>query len=387
MSHRTCFLAALAVLIQTFSGPILGLCPAIASEQLVLEPLSGNGGEIAMASTKSINRDASVLTPPTTATEKGKFTFANHDKTPRLVLALGGGGCKVAAQIGVIRSLEKHHIPIDAIVGTSMGSLIGALYCSGMPIDEIEKLFVEKEVQKSLLSKVIINYTLRPIKPLAHLFFGKPYAGMSSGSGYLKFLRKNLPAHFEDLKIPFAAVATNITDGQTCVLADGDLPLAILASNAVPTLIRPVMIKGKLYVDGGLKANLPVVIAHSLTPGLIVSVLVDSAIKPEPNKNFKSRNNLVMRVADIVMASSDRQQAKNTDILIYPDVDFVPGLTQDPEVLKKGVIAGEKAAELMYPKIKQALAAEEKAELAAKTSQFVDNIKVEPEPAAATEEK
>jgi len=378
--------AALAVVLQIVVGASLSAPAALASDQVVLDSPYSDGPKRAIAG-KSVNRDASVLTPPTTTSARSKFIFCNPDNPPRLVLALGGGGCKVAAQIGVIKSFEKHNIPINAIVGTSMGSLIGALYCSGMPVDDIEKLFVEKEVQKSILSKVIINYALRPIKPLAHLFVGKPYAGMSSGKGYLKFLRKNLPARFDQLKIPFAAVATNITDGQTCVLADGDLPQAVLASNAVPTLIRPVLIKGKLYVDGGLRANLPVDVTQSLTPGLIVSVLVDSAIKPEKNDNFKSKNNLVMRVADIVMASSDRQQARSTDILIYPDVDFIPLLTQDPALLKKGVLAGEKAADLMLPKIQQALIAQGKSGITAQTSQAINSLKVVPEATPTTEER
>lgn len=386
MSHRRCFLAALAVIILCFFAGGAEMASAFATEPIAGDSSAGQIAELTIAA-RSANRDASVLTPPTTTSEKSKILFSDRARAPRLVLALGGGGCKVAAQIGVLRSFEKHHIPVDAVVGTSMGSLIGALYCSGMSIDDIEKLFVEKEVQKSLLSKVIVNAVLSPLRPIVHMFFGKPYAGMSSGSGYLKFLRKNLPARFDQLKIPFAAVATNITDGQTAVIADGDLPLAILASNAVPTLIQPVMIKGKLYVDGGLRANLPAVIAQNLTSGLIVSVLVDSSIKPEDNSKFKSKNNLVMRVADIVMASSDRQQAKSTDILIYPNVDFVPGLTQDPELLKRGVRAGEKAADLIYPKIKQALVSSDKTDFDAKTSQAVDAIKVVPEPAATREEK
>jgi NTE family protein len=383
MRHPALLLAAFAALIQAcVYAPVPS---ALAAETNLLDP-PVEATTIASLG-KPVNRDASILTPPTTTSVDSKLTFGDRQKSPRLVLAFSGGGCKTAAQIGVLRSLEKHHIPIDAIVATSMGATIGALYCAGMSVDDIEKLFVEKELQKSILSKVIVNAVISPIKPIVHIFTGKPYAGMSSGKGYYKFLEKNLPATFAELKTPFAAVVTNITDGQTCVLADGDLPRAVLASNAVPTLIRPVMIKGKLYVDGGLRANLPVNIAQSLTTGLIVSVLVDSAIKPEANKKFKSKNNLVMRVADIVMASSDRQQAKNTDILIYPDVDFVPGLTQDPVLLKKGILAGEKAADIMAPKIEAALIAEEQATRGIQTSQAMDAIKVVPEAAQTTEVK
>jgi NTE family protein len=375
MRHQAILLAALVAAVHACT-------PALATEPEVVKAPTALANLAQPAS-----RSASVLTPPTTTSIDSKITFGDTKRPPRLVLVLSGGGCKAAAQIGVLRSLEQHHIPIDAIVGTSMGSTIGAFYCSGMSVDDIEQLFTKNEIQKSFLSKVILSALLTPVKPIKYFFTGKPYAGMSSGNGFLRLLSKNLPASFSDLKIPFAAVVTNITDGQTTVLAAGDLPQAVLASNAVPTLIRPVMIKGKLYVDGGLRANLPSNIAHNLTSGLIVSVLVDSAIKPEDNKEFKSRNNLVLRVADIVMASSDKQQAKSSDILIYPNVDFVPGLTQDSALLKRGIHAGQEAADAMCPQIQTALIAEQKVKGSVKTSQAVDTINVVPEATPTTEEK
>jgi|GEM_PF-647910 len=363
---QSCFLPALAL-----DGAAVGAAdgPAAVSVVLPVVPDGTTGASALAASADSASRDPRVLAPPITTTPDAKRSFGDKNNPPRLVLALSGGGCKSAAQIGVLRSLEEHHIPIDGIVGTSMGSTIGALYCSGMSVDDLEKIFIEKELQKSILAKVVVSYCLRPVKPIKYLITGRPYAGLSAGRGYLKFLRKNLPPTFDQLKIPFASVATNLTDGQTAVLADGDLPLSVLASNAVPTLIRPVMINNKLYVDGGLKANLPANIAQGLSSALVVSVLVDTAIKPVPNKNFKNKNNLVMRVTDIVLASSDKRLTDSTDILIYPDVDFVPGLTKDPEILKKCIAAGKKAADALLPKIELALAAQEKVRADLRTSQ------------------
>jgi NTE family protein len=379
MRHQSVYLAALVAGL-TFSMqcllPTLQFSASAADPVVLADEVTNTNAALV---TSSPNRDASVLAPPVTTSVDSVRNFADRQKQPRVVLVLSGGGCKTAAQIGVIKSLEAHHVPIDSVIGTSMGSMIGALYCAGMPLDQIENLFIEKSLQKSLLSKVIVNYLLRPVKPIAYMVAGKPYAGLSSGEGYLKFLRKNLPEKFSELKTPFAAVVTNITDGQTTVLADGDLPQAVLASSAVPTLIKPVLIKGKLYVDGGLRANLPTNIAQSLSSGLIISVLVDSAIKPEPNKKFKSRNNLVMRVADIVMAASDKQQAKSTDILIYPDVDFCPGFTKDSAILKRTVEAGERAAEAILPKIDQALAMREED----RASQVVEAVKVVPNSSSA----
>src|SRR5580692_7074995 len=115
-----------------------------------------------------------------------------------------------------------------------------------------------------MLKGAPLSVATRPLKSLTYIFKGRPYAGITDGKGYLGLLEKKLPASFEQLKIPFAAVVTNLTDGQTAVLGHGDLPKAVFASNCVPTLYRPLMIDGKLYVDGGLKANLPSDIAQSM---------------------------------------------------------------------------------------------------------------------------
>jgi len=291
----------------------------------------------------AINRDAGALSPVTTMSAEGKDTFT--ETRPRLVLALSGGAYKSVAEIGVLRSLEQHHIKIDGIVGTSMGATIGALYCAGMPVDEIEALFLDHTVHNAMLKGALWSVITRPIAPLGYIFKGKPYAGITSGKGYLQLLKQKLPASFEQLKIPFAAVVTNLTDGQTAVLAHGDLPKAVLASNCVPTIYRPLMIDGKLYVDGGLKANLPVKIAETMGANIIVAVLVDTAVTSVPNKTFKSKNKLLMRVMNIMLASSDQMQTRSSDILIYPDVDFIPEITKDPDILRRGITAGQEAAD------------------------------------------
>jgi NTE family protein len=297
----------------------------------------------------AINRDASALSPGTTMSTVGKETFT--ETRPRLVLAFSGGAYKAVAEIGVLRSFEQHHIKIDGIVGTSMGATIGALYCAGVPVDEIEAMFLDGTVQNAMLKGARWSIITRPIAPLAYVFKGKPYAGITDGKGYLKLLKQKLPASFKQLKIPFAAVVTNLTDGQTTVLAHGDLPEAVLASNCVPTIYRPQMIDGKLYVDGGLKANLPSDIAESLGADIVVAVLVDTAVASVPNKRFKSKKDLILRVMNIMLASSDKMQIKTSDILIYPDVDFIPDITKDPELLKRGIAAGQKATDSVAERI------------------------------------
>lgn len=305
----------------------------------------------------AINRSVDALSPPANIAVDSAAVVAFKESKPRLILALSGGGCKAVAEIGVLRSFEQHGIKIDGIVGTSMGSTVGALYCAGVSVDAIEKLYLDETMQDAMLKGAIVSVITRPIKPMIYLLKGRPYAGITSGDGYLKLLQSKLPATFSELKIPFAAVVTNLTDGETTALATGDLPRSVLASNCVPTLYRPMMLGGKLYVDGGLKANLPSTIAQGMGADIVVAALVDTAIKPVNNKQFKSKKNLMMRVMDIMLANADKQQAHASDILIYPDVDFVPGMTKDRDILKRGIAAGQKAADTVIGRIKTELLA------------------------------
>ncbi|MDQ5938026.1 MAG: Patatin [Cyanobacteriota bacterium erpe_2018_sw_21hr_WHONDRS-SW48-000092_B_bin.40] len=305
----------------------------------------------------AINRTVDALSPPANISASADAVEAFRETKPRLILALSGGGCKAVAEIGVLRSFEQHGIKIDGIVGTSMGSTVGALYCAGVSVDDIEKMYLDDSMQNAMLKGAIWSVVTSPIKPLTYLFKGRPYAGITSGNGYLKLLQSKLPAKFSDLKIPFAAVVTNLTDGETTALASGDLPRSVLASNCVPTLYRPMMLNGKLYVDGGLKANLPSTIAQGMGADIVVAALVDTAIKPVANRQFKSKKNLMMRVMDIMLANADKQQAHASDILIYPDVDFVPGMTKDRDILKRGIAAGQKAADTVASRIKAELLA------------------------------
>ncbi len=340
----------LLILVTLTTGP----APAADSAQLKDTDFSPIGAPA--------NRDPDVLVPPTEVSETSKETFAEKTphKRPRLILALGGGAYKSVAQIGVLNCLQDNGIEIDGVVGTSLGATIGAMYCAGMTPAEIEALFIDKKIQKAMMKGVIIRQILKPLAPAKHILLGKPLAGLSTGKGYLSLLRKNLPADFSQLKKPFAAVVTNITDGQTCALTEGDLPLTVLASNSVPTVFRPVEIGGKLYVDGGLRANLPNHIADKLGADLTVSVLCDKSIKPVENKSFKSMKAVMMRVADIMMAAADHPKAEASDVLIFPNVDFVPPFTKDPDIIRKAIAAGYNATEQMLPQLKDQLLALER---------------------------
>jgi NTE family protein len=275
---------------------------------------------------------------------------------PRLVLALSGGGCKAVAEIGVLRYLEQHNIAVDAIVGTSMGATIGALYCSGMPVDKIESLFLSGELQHSMYKGIWRRIVTAPLAPLAHAVKGKPYAGLTTGKSFEKYLAKHLPPTFEQLKIPFASVVTDLVDGSTVVLTKGDLPTAVRASNCVPIMSQPVEMDDHLYVDGGLKANLPSLVAKSFNPDLVLATLVDSELKPVSKELFRSKMQVAGRVADIMLAHADKPQVANSDVLIYPKVSEVPYLTSDADILKAAIQAGEEAAHGAEHEVRERLA-------------------------------
>ncbi|MDH3585680.1 MAG: patatin-like phospholipase family protein [Gammaproteobacteria bacterium] len=209
----------------------------------------------------------------------------------RVGLVLGGGGARGAAHIGVLRELERMHIPIDAIAGTSMGAIVGGLYASGMSVDELEKLVAEMdwadamsdEPERSDLrfrrKQDAKNFPVDLDIGLEHGRFKLPL-GMVQGQKLDLILRNlTLPvsqvSDFDDLPIPFRAIASDIETGEMYVMHSGDLALAIRASMSVPGVLAPVSIDGHLLVDGGLVGNLPVDIVRDMGVDVVIAVDVE----------------------------------------------------------------------------------------------------------------
>ena len=279
---------------------------------------------------------------------------------PRLIVALSGGGCKAIGQIGVLRSLEEHHVKIDGIIGTSMGATIGALYAAGVPLDKIEEMFLSGRLQRHMFKGVGPRVVAMPFDPLSRAVGIKAKGGWATGKSFERFLAKDdlLPAHFSDLKIPFACVATNLMQGKSDVLATGDLRRAIVASNCIPIVCRPIQIDGQLYVDGGIKANLPSTIARGMHPDIVLAALADAPIKPQPKEHFDHKRAVLGRVVDIMLANADRSQVESSDILIYPDVEGIEYLTTNAEVLRKGISAGKAAMDAAVEKLEMQMVAQ-----------------------------
>jgi NTE family protein len=187
------------------------------------------------------NAPAAGLTPPT---------------RPRIGLALGSGSARGLAHIGVLRALKEAGITVDLVAGTSMGAVIGAVFAAG---------------KLDGLSARLRNLDWPGIVALLDPVF--PRSGLIDGQKIAEFVRAHVPsAGIEDLLLPFAAVATDITNGEQVVATTGDLTEAVRASIAVPGIVTPVRSNGRVLVDGGLVNPVPVSVARAMGADLVIAV-------------------------------------------------------------------------------------------------------------------
>lgn len=225
---------------------------------------------------------------------------------PRLGLALSGGAARGMAHVGVLRALEEHAIPIDVIAGTSAGALVGGVYAAGVPLDEIEKIGRElhwRDLGRMTLSRL----------------------GIQSNARMEDLLRLRLPVtRFEDLRIPFAAVATDLNSGAPVVMSgEGDLAFAIRASCCVPGWYVPATeADGRQLVDGGLVANIPATYARELGADLVIAVDVNA----EGAKFLgppQSVIGILLQTMMVVQRTAAIHQLKAADIVIRPRVGHI----------------------------------------------------------------
>jgi len=254
---------------------------------------------------------------------------------PKVALVLGGGAARGFAHVGVIRALEQEKIPIDLIVGTSVGSLIGALYAYEQNSFELE--WTAFGLQKDdLLDYALLSASMGPIK----------------GERLEAFVARHIPvANIESLKIPFAAVATDLNRGQRVVLDHGPLPRAIRASCAIPGVFQPVDYQGKLLVDGGAVDNLPVAVAREKAADIVIAVDISQNVT---NFNITNLVDVTLQAANIMFSENVRQRRRDADILISPAVGDVAMMdfSQKKRLMQAGMVAAQQA----MPAIRQAMA-------------------------------
>jgi NTE family protein len=279
------------------------------------------------------------------------------DSPPKVVVVLAGGGAKGFAHLAVLRQLERDQIPIARIVGTSMGAVIGGLYASGMSTDDIERMVGSLDPSKVALDQ--LNRLELPSRTRAYqqkypveLEFGIKDGGVSFARGVsdgqrflalLQALTVHVPpdVDFNDLKIPFRAVATRYRDGEMKVFDRGALHLAIRASMAAPAVFAPVDVEGETYVDGGLVANLPIEVA--LREGADVIVASFLGAQDGEDKTPEASHALVVanRMLDILIRQNEKRNLallRPQDVLVQPavqDIGFVD-FNRAAEIVRRG---------------------------------------------------
>lgn len=256
-------------------------------------------------------------------------------RPPRVGIALGGGGARGFAHIGVLRVLEQEKIPVDLVVGTSVGSLIGALYADSGRVLDLEMLAFQ--VDKDDL------FDYRTLALLS--------GGLVKGDRLERFVTEHVKARsIEQLRIPFAAVAVELRTGKTVVFESGPVARAVHASAAIPGVFVPVEIDGLTFVDGGVAAPVPAAAARRKGADVVIAVAIPAAV---PKDTPRTPVGVVMHAVNIMAAEIGRLHANEADVVIEPQVGDVG--YDDFSQARRLIEAGEEAARAALPQIRAAL--------------------------------
>ncbi len=261
-------------------------------------------------------------------------------ESPRIGLVLSGGGARGAAHIGVLKVLEENRIPVHAIAGTSMGAVVGGLYASGLSADEIARVMDSVDWQDAFRDRpprTDLNFR-RKLEDQNFLvkfplgIKGRKFRlprGLVQGQKLTQILRNlTLPVaqiqDFDDLAIPFRAVATDIVTGDRVVIGHGDLTTAMRASVSAPGVFAPVESDGRLLVDGGLSSNLPVDVAREMDVDLLI--VVDAGFPLLDRSKLDSVATVSNQMLAILIRNNTKSQRNSLtedDIIIDPELgDF-----------------------------------------------------------------
>ncbi len=249
---------------------------------------------------------------------------------PLIGLALSGGAARGIAHIAVLKALEEEGIPIHAIAGTSAGSVVGALYCAGMPLSQIEHIIIHAKW------KDILKLTI-------------PKQGLISSEGIYRFLERILPVKkFSSLLIPLAIVATDLKTAEKVVITSGSLARAVQASCSVPVLFTPTEINKKLLVDGGVSSQIPVLaVREELGARHVIAVNVN--YKAMETDHYDNMINIATHLSALWASKNAREEEKLADVAIDVNARGIPiyDLSKARELLRRGKKAAEdKIAEI-----------------------------------------
>ena len=239
---------------------------------------------------------------------------------PKIALALGGGAARGFAHIGVIKALEAHGITPDIVIGTSSGSLVGALYAGGYGGFDLQRAALQMD------DTLVADWSL-------------PDRGFIKGEALQNFVNRavqNRP--LEKLNRPFATVATDLQSGEPVVFRTGNTGMAVRASSSVPGVFQPVSISGREYVDGGLVSPVPVRAARSMGADLIIAVYISN--NPRLGK-VRDSVDIMLQTFAIMGQSIAGYELAEADVVIRPDTGAIRGTDFDSRHL--AIMEGEKA--------------------------------------------
>jgi NTE family protein len=273
---------------------------------------------------------ATVIAPATVPQPEVKIP------PPRIALALGGGAAKGFAHIGVIKALESQGIHPDIVVGTSAGSVVGALYASGIDGFELQRIALD-------------------LKESAFNDWSLPDRGFLRGEALQDFINKTVQNRpLEKLKVPIGVVATDLQTGEPMVFQRGDTGMAVRASSTVPGLFQPVRINGHEYVDGGLASPLPVRTARRMGADIVIAS--DISAKPALRK-VQDTIDVLLQTFAIMGNAIAKEERQDADVVIKPDISRLN--STDFESRHLAILEGERAGLAAIPALRQKIAERE----------------------------
>lgn len=246
-------------------------------------------------------------------------------------LALGAGSARGLAHIGVLQVLEEARVPVDVIVGSSAGALVGGVYAACRDLARMERLATRIKWEH------VVDFCF-------------PRMGLIAGDRFLEFLAVlTHDKSFDELSIPFAATAVDLETGEELLLRDGKVALAIRASAAIPGIIVPVRVGDRLLVDGGVLNRVPARDARALGADLVIAVSVDGIARGVP---VRPRGESLRNIFEVIAAAVElmeitilRQRLIDADVVIAPDLgDIGPTrLDRAEDIISRGRAAARDA--------------------------------------------
>jgi NTE family protein len=290
-------------------------------------------------------------------------TTSNLNTRPKIGLALSGGGAKGLAHIGILKAIDSAGLSVDYITGTSMGSIIGALYAAGYSADSIEKIARKIDWDQMLSNQLSLRTIIMEEKdeygkydlelPWVNHFFRLNTGVLEGQELWLKFSELLFPVHqikdFRQLPIPFKCIATDLSSGQPVVLDSGELVSAVRASMAIPSVFTAVDYQGKRLVDGGVVRNFPVKDVKEMGAQIIIGSNVSAGLV-EANK-LSNALQVLLQVAFFREAEDTKTEVPLCNIYVQTPLEKynMASFSQADEIIEAGVEEGRK----LYPELKR----------------------------------